>query len=90
MIIGTKITDRFFAGQRFRYTYYDKSCGDIWQSIEKLDKMVRNIIYILSYYIMQFEIDDGNGDVCVSVHVYADEHGCTHQYCKANLANINW
>lgn len=27
-------------GQRFRYTFYDKSCGDIWQSIEALDKMV--------------------------------------------------
>jgi len=26
-------------GQRFRYTYYEKSCGDIYQSIEKLDRM---------------------------------------------------
>ncbi|KAL4238198.1 Protein memo1 [Mactra antiquata] len=26
-------------GQRFNYTYYDKSKGDIWQSIENLDKM---------------------------------------------------
>lgn len=28
-------------GQRFRYTHYDKSCGAIHQSIEKLDKEVR-------------------------------------------------
>lgn len=27
-------------GSRFRYTYYDKSAGPIWKSIEKLDKHV--------------------------------------------------
>ncbi|KAA0186434.1 putative dioxygenase [Fasciolopsis buskii] len=27
-------------GRRFRYQYYDKQDGDIWQSIEKLDHMV--------------------------------------------------
>lgn len=27
-------------GQRFRYTYYDKTSGDIYKSIEKLDKNV--------------------------------------------------
>lgn len=27
-------------GSRFRYTYYDKSAGAIWKSIEKLDKNV--------------------------------------------------
>lgn len=26
-------------GQRFNYTFYDKSCGDIWKSIESLDRM---------------------------------------------------
>lgn len=26
-------------GQRFSYTHYDKSCGEIWQSIEALDRM---------------------------------------------------
>jgi len=26
-------------GERFSYTYYDKSCGEIWQSIESLDKL---------------------------------------------------
>ncbi|XP_062570002.1 protein MEMO1-like [Saccostrea cucullata] len=31
-------------GQRFRYTFYDKSCGEIWQSIEALDKMGMNAI----------------------------------------------
>lgn len=29
-------------GSRFRYTYYDKSAGPIWKSIEKLDKDVSN------------------------------------------------
>ena len=27
-------------GQRFRYTYYDESQGEIYRSIENLDKMV--------------------------------------------------
>jgi len=29
------------AGQRFKYTYYNKIHGDIWQSIEQLDRAVR-------------------------------------------------
>lgn len=31
-------------GQRFRYTYYDRSCGPIHRSIQNLDKMVHKII----------------------------------------------
>lgn len=27
-------------GHRFRYTYYDRSWGDIYQSITKLDRLV--------------------------------------------------
>ncbi|KAK3092955.1 hypothetical protein FSP39_009320 [Pinctada imbricata] len=26
-------------GERFHYTFYDKSCGEVWQSIEALDRM---------------------------------------------------
>lgn len=29
------------AGKRFRYTYYDKTKGEIHQSIEDLDRMVK-------------------------------------------------
>lgn len=32
-------------GQRFRYTYYDKSYGPIYKSIENLDKSVRSAHY---------------------------------------------
>jgi len=32
-------------GQRFRYTHYDKSCGEIYQSIQRLDQQVRQKIY---------------------------------------------
>lgn len=33
-------------GQRFRYTYYDRSCGPIHRSIQNLDKMVGiSVIY---------------------------------------------
>ncbi|KAB0801468.1 hypothetical protein PPYR_05822 [Photinus pyralis] len=31
-------------GQRFRYTYYDRSCGNIYQSIEALDRAGMSII----------------------------------------------
>ncbi|KAG8444371.1 hypothetical protein GDO86_009528 [Hymenochirus boettgeri] len=31
-------------GQRFRYTYYDESQGEIYRSIENLDKMGMNIV----------------------------------------------
>lgn len=31
-------------GQRFNYTFYDESSGEIWQSIEALDRMGMNII----------------------------------------------
>nr|CAG4638603.1 EOG090X09ZA [Cyclestheria hislopi] len=34
-------------GQRFRYTYYDKSCGDIYQSIQRLDQQGMSIIETL-------------------------------------------
>ncbi|GAB0087474.1 MEMO1 [Sergentomyia squamirostris] len=34
-------------GQRFRYTYYEKSCGHIYKSIEKLDKQGMDLIETL-------------------------------------------
>lgn len=37
-------------GQRFRYTFYDKSCGDIWQSIEALDKMVNQLLILFCFW----------------------------------------
>lgn len=38
-------------GQRFRYTYYDRSYGNIYQSIEGLDRAV-SIKNILKYAIV--------------------------------------
>lgn len=32
-------------GQRFRYTYYDESQGEIYRSIEHLDKMVNLFLW---------------------------------------------
>lgn len=34
-------------GQRFRYTYYDRSCGPIHRSIQNLDKMVHASMHLL-------------------------------------------
>lgn len=35
-------------GQRFRYTYYDRNWGEIYQSITKLDRMAMDIIETLN------------------------------------------
>lgn len=37
----------FYEGQRFRYTYYDESQGEIYRSIEHLDKMVTAEMYLI-------------------------------------------
>ncbi|KAL5009131.1 hypothetical protein ScPMuIL_014712 [Solemya velum] len=47
-------------GQRFHYTLYDKSFGEIWQSIEALDKMGMDVIERMdpggfSQYLKQYE-----------------------------------
>ena len=39
----------FVSGKRFNYTFYDKSCGKIWQSIETLDKAV--CIHLISLWM---------------------------------------
>lgn len=39
------------SGQRFRYTYYDENQGEIYRSIEHLDKMVNWFIIWISKYI---------------------------------------
>lgn len=44
-------------GQRFHYTYYDKSAGPIYKSIEKLDHMVKRFcdkklrLFIVKIYL---------------------------------------
>ena len=54
-------------GQRFRYTFYDKSCGDIWQSIEALDKMVTSSLFCLFFiYFMKLIWDlSYQGSCCI-------------------------
>ena len=39
----------YVSGKRFNYTFYDKSCGKIWQSIETLDKAV--CIHLISLWM---------------------------------------
>lgn len=46
-------------GQRFKYTYYNKSHGEIWESIEKLDRQGMEIIQSMNHvafneYLKQF------------------------------------
>lgn len=46
-------------GQRFRYTYYDRSYGSIHQSIERLDRLVSNTRIIFSFFLFRVEIFKG-------------------------------
>lgn len=40
-------------GDRFSYTFYDESYGEIWQSIEALDRMVLSLtLYVLNNRII--------------------------------------
>lgn len=41
-------------GQRFRYTHYDKSCGDIYQSIQRLDQQVRKSPWLKLFFCVDF------------------------------------
>lgn len=47
-------------GSRFRYTYYDKSAGPIWKSIEKLDKQVR-VAWWCADYATDIDLILGHG-----------------------------
>lgn len=51
-------------GKRFRYTYYDKSCGKIHESIEKLDKMGMEAIESLSPKAFQDYITSYKNTIC--------------------------
>ena len=33
-------------GERFSYTYYDDKCGEIWNSIESLDRLGMDLIEV--------------------------------------------
>ena len=46
----TVYIDVFYEGQRFRYTYYDESQGEIYRSIEHLDKMVTTEMYLIQMW----------------------------------------
>lgn len=41
-------------GKRFRYTYQDKSHGEIYKSIEHLDKTVSRLKYFLFNFLFIF------------------------------------
>ncbi len=40
-----------YVGKRFRYTHYERSCGEIYQSIENLDRMVSNCFCFLLLWL---------------------------------------
>ena len=51
-------------GRRFRYTFFDKSQGQIWNSIEKLDKMGMNLIEKKSSEAFREYLDEYENTIC--------------------------
>ncbi|XP_017031168.1 protein MEMO1 [Drosophila kikkawai] len=51
-------------GQRFNYTYYDRSCGAIHKSIERLDKQGMDIIETLSPQAFTEYLRKYNNTIC--------------------------
>ncbi|EDW24869.1 GL23150 [Drosophila persimilis] len=51
-------------GQRFSYTYYDRSCGQIHKSIEKLDKQGMDLIETLSPTAFTEYLRKYNNTIC--------------------------
>ncbi|XP_044735766.1 protein MEMO1 [Chrysoperla carnea] len=62
-------------GRRFRYTYFDKSKGEIYKSIEHLDKMGMNIIEELNAYDYEKYLNSYGNTICgrnpIGVLLYA-------------------
>jgi len=51
-------------GQRFRYTHYDKSHGDIWQSIERLDRQGMEKIESLDHVAFNDYLKQTQNTIC--------------------------
>uniref|UniRef100_A0A1B0CMT0 Putative dioxygenase n=1 Tax=Lutzomyia longipalpis TaxID=7200 RepID=A0A1B0CMT0_LUTLO len=51
-------------GQRFRYTYYERSCGQIYKSIEKLDKNSMELIENLNPPAFTEYLKKYNNTIC--------------------------
>ena len=51
-------------GLRFGYTYYDKSSGEIWESIEKLDKIALDIISEMNAEMLDKYFEKTRNTIC--------------------------
>uniref|UniRef100_A0A3B3ZEW5 Protein MEMO1 n=1 Tax=Periophthalmus magnuspinnatus TaxID=409849 RepID=A0A3B3ZEW5_9GOBI len=64
-------------GQRFNYTYYDDAQGEIYRSIEHLDKMVMNFVLIkLLSYSAVAELRKNDIDMSFTFLNYAQSSEC--------------
>jgi MEMO1 family protein len=43
-------------GERFSYTYYDDKCGEIWNSIESLDRKGMDLIEVYIFFFILITI----------------------------------
>lgn len=75
-------------GQRFRYTHYDNSRGDIWQSIEHLDRMGMEKIEAMDHVAFNEYLKQFHNTICgrhpigvlLAAITVLKETGNGHQY----------
>jgi len=51
-------------GQRFKFTYYNKAHGDIWQSIEQLDHMGMDLIESMNHVAFNDYLKQYHNTIC--------------------------
>jgi predicted class III extradiol MEMO1 family dioxygenase len=51
-------------GERFSYTYYDQTCGEIWKSIEVLDKKGMDLIETLEPVDFKNYLKEYDNTIC--------------------------
>jgi hypothetical protein len=51
-------------GQRFKYTYYNKAHGEIWQSIEQLDRMGMDLIESMNHVAFNDYLKQYHNTIC--------------------------
>ncbi len=78
-------------GARFRYTFYDKSQGQIWNSIEKLDKMGMKLIEKKSAEDFREYLEEYENTICgrhpISVFLQVVNHSKTAETSEVKFVH---
>uniref|UniRef100_A0A5S6R4J9 Protein MEMO1 n=1 Tax=Trichuris muris TaxID=70415 RepID=A0A5S6R4J9_TRIMR len=81
-------------GHRFQFTTYDKSCGEIYESIEAMDREAMNIIETLDPYAFNDYLKRTNNTICgrhpISIMLQASEYFHQANNHRASFQFLNY